>query len=92
MRKIIYHVATTLDGYIAHADNTTAGFSFAGPHVDAYMQQLQRYDTVIMGKNTYEAGYQFGLKAGEAVVVYSEKELSAGMRIKVVESLAGRQP
>ena len=33
-----------------------------------------------------------GLKAGEAVVVYSEKELSAGMRIKVVESLAGRQP
>lgn len=66
MRKIIYHVATTLDGYIAHADNTTAGFSFAGPHVDAYMQQLQRYDTVIMGKNTYEAGYQFGLKAGEA--------------------------
>jgi hypothetical protein len=33
-----------------------------------------------------------GLKAGEEVVVYSEKELSAGTRIKVVESLAGRQP
>jgi hypothetical protein len=33
-----------------------------------------------------------GLKAGDEVVVYSEKELSAGTRIKVVESLAGRQP
>ena len=33
-----------------------------------------------------------GLKAGDEVVVYSEKELSAGSRIKVVESLAGRQP
>ena len=33
-----------------------------------------------------------GLKAGDEVVAYSEKELSAGMRIKVVESLAGRQP
>jgi HlyD family secretion protein len=33
-----------------------------------------------------------GLKAGDAVVTYSEKELSAGMRIKVVESLTGRQP
>jgi len=33
-----------------------------------------------------------GLKAGDEVVVYSEKELSASTRIKVVESLAGRQP
>ena len=30
-----------------------------------------------------------GLKAGERVVVHSEKELQAGSRIKVVESLAG---
>jgi len=33
-----------------------------------------------------------GLKAGDEVVGYSEKELTYGMRIKVVESLAGRQP
>jgi HlyD family secretion protein len=33
-----------------------------------------------------------GVKAGDEVVVYSEKELGAGSRIKVVESLAGRQP
>ena len=33
-----------------------------------------------------------GLQAGSAVVVYSEKELGASSRIKVVESLAGRRP
>ena len=31
-------------------------------------------------------------KAGEEVVAYSEKELTHGMRIKVVDSLAGRRP
>lgn len=66
MNKIIYHVATTLDGYIAHADKTTDGFSYEGPHVTEYLKQLQDYDTVIMGLGTYEAGYQFGLRPGEA--------------------------
>jgi HlyD family secretion protein len=33
-----------------------------------------------------------GLKAGEQVVVHSEKELLAGSRIKVVESLSGARP
>ena len=66
MRRVTYHIATTLDGYIAHSDNTTKGFSFEGPHVTEYLQHLQGYDTVIMGRKTYEAGYQFGLKPGEA--------------------------
>jgi len=33
-----------------------------------------------------------GLQAGDAVVTYSEKELTGTMRIKVVETLTGRQP
>ena len=33
-----------------------------------------------------------GLKAGDEVVVYSEKELGADSRIKVVDTLAGSQP
>lgn len=33
-----------------------------------------------------------GLQAGDPVVMYSEKELTAGSRIKVVEALAGQQP
>lgn len=66
MRRIVYHIATTLDGFIAHTDHTTGGFNFEGPHVTAYLQHLQEYDTVIMGRKTYEAGYPFGLKPGEA--------------------------
>jgi HlyD family secretion protein len=33
-----------------------------------------------------------GLKAGDDVVVYSEKALTAGSRIKIVDQLAGSQP
>ena len=49
---------------------------------------------VRLGQSSLDGQVQVleGLKAGDEVVVYSEKELSAGTRIKVVESLAGRQP
>lgn len=65
MRKIIYHVATTLDNYIAHEDGSIGGFLEEGDHIPDYMAHLQRYDTVIMGRNTYEFGYQYGLKPGQ---------------------------
>ena len=66
MRKIIYHVATTLDGFIAHHDHTVEGFIPEGDHVDEYLESLQNYDTVIMGKRTYEFGYKYGLQPGHA--------------------------
>jgi dihydrofolate reductase len=65
MRKITYHVAITIDGFIAHSNHTADGFSFEGPQVTDYMRHLREYDTVIMGKGTYEAGYQFGMKPGD---------------------------
>jgi len=33
-----------------------------------------------------------GLQAGDPVVVYSEKELTADSRIKVVDAVAGQKP
>ena len=66
MRKIIYHVATTLDNFIAHEDHSIDGFLPEGEHVTDYITQLQQYDTVIMGKGTYEFGYQYGMKPGDA--------------------------
>lgn len=47
---------------------------------------------VRLGQTSLEGRVQVldGLKAGDAVVVYSEKELSAGTRIKVVNALAGQ--
>ncbi|MDZ5710711.1 dihydrofolate reductase family protein [Jeotgalibacillus haloalkalitolerans] len=66
MRKLIYHVATTVDGYIAHTDGSAdTGFLSDGEHVTDYIASLQNdYGAVIMGRATYEYGYQFGLEKG----------------------------
>lgn len=67
MRKLVYHVATTIDNYIAHEDGSTDGFArFAeGDHATDYLESLKNYDTVVMGRATYEFGYQFGLEPGQ---------------------------
>ncbi|MBK7870864.1 MAG: dihydrofolate reductase [Saprospiraceae bacterium] len=65
MRKIIYHVATSLDHYIAQEDGSIGGFLEEGDHIPDYLEHLKDYDTVIMGRNTYEFGYQYGLQPGQ---------------------------
>jgi dihydrofolate reductase len=66
MRKLIYHVGTTLDNYICQADGSIGGFLTEGDHIPDYLESLKNYDTVLMGKSTYEFGYGFGLKPGMA--------------------------
>ncbi|MEL6867412.1 MAG: dihydrofolate reductase family protein [Bacteroidota bacterium] len=66
MKKLVYYVAASLDYFIAHEDGTTGGFLPEGPHIKDYMDSLQDYDTVLMGRKTYEYGYDFGLKPGAA--------------------------
>jgi dihydrofolate reductase len=62
MRKLIYHVASTLDGFIAHEDHTIDGFVSEGEHVTDYLESLRNdYDIVLMGRRTYEFGFQFGV-------------------------------
>ncbi|MEO9869481.1 dihydrofolate reductase family protein [Ekhidna sp.] len=65
MRKIVYYVATSLDGYIAAEADDVSMFAMEGEGVDQYMYDLESFDTVIMGRKTYEFGYQFGLKPGQ---------------------------
>src|SRR5688500_5975210 len=65
MRRLIYDVAVSIDGFISHADGSVDGFAPTGPHVTEYLQRLQGYDTVVMGRVTYEWGYAFGLVAGK---------------------------
>lgn len=67
MRKLVYHVGTTLDNYISHEDGSIEGFSMfmEGEHVTEYIESLKEYDTVLMGKITYEFGYQYGVKPGQ---------------------------
>ncbi len=65
MRNLIYHVAVTLDGFIAKSDGSVPGFSSDGPHVDDYRASLVSYDAVIMGRGTNEIGYSYGMKPGD---------------------------
>jgi len=61
-RKLKYHVACTVDGFIAHVDHTVEGFVAEGEHVTDYLASLKSdYDIVLMGRRTYEFGFQFGV-------------------------------
>jgi hypothetical protein len=54
MRKIVYYVATSLDGFICGHDLEM--FVQKGDGVANYLDDLKEFDTVIMGKNTCEFG------------------------------------
>jgi dihydrofolate reductase len=65
MRNITYYVASSLDGYIDAPGGDISRFVAEGDGVEQYLKDLQLFDTVIMGRNTYEFGYRFGLKPGQ---------------------------
>ena len=60
MRPVIYYVAVSVDGYIAHADGTWDGFLPDGQPVTDYLAALGHFDTVLMGRRTYEVGVEMG--------------------------------
>ncbi|MCG8480782.1 MAG: dihydrofolate reductase family protein [Spirochaetales bacterium] len=65
MKKLIYHIATSVDGFIADTGGSVNGFLMEGEHADDFKQSLSAYDTVVMGRKTYEFAFLFGLKPGE---------------------------
>jgi dihydrofolate reductase len=64
MRNVVYDVAASIDGFIAGEDGDVSGFQMEGDHLTDYQQRLKGYDTVLMGRATYEWGYQYGLAPG----------------------------
>ncbi|MGQ4646977.1 dihydrofolate reductase family protein [Lyngbya aestuarii] len=60
MRKLKYYVACSIDGFIAHEDGTWDGFLFEGEHVSDYLESLNLFDVVFMGRKTYEMGLKEG--------------------------------
>lgn len=64
MRKLVYYVAMSLDGYIVGPNEDIEGFVSEGSGLNQYLEDLKTFDTVIMGKNTYEYGFQFGIEPG----------------------------
>lgn len=64
MRKIAYYVAASLDGFIAGPNEDIGKFISEGNGVQKYLDDLKKFDDVIMGRKTYEFGYKFGLTPG----------------------------
>ena len=52
MRTLEYHVAITLDGFLAHPDGTWDGFPVEGEHVTDFFEAQRGYDVVLMGRKT----------------------------------------
>jgi len=65
MGKVVYYVAVSLDGYIAGEEEDISAFVASGDGVDRYQMDLREFDTVIMGRKTYEIGYKYGLEPGQ---------------------------
>lgn len=65
MKKIIYHIACSVDGFIADPKGDFSMFIQEGEHAEAFYKHLNNYDTVLMGANTYEIGLHHGLALGD---------------------------
>lgn len=65
MKKIIYYVAQSVDGFIAGKNDDVTAFIHQGKSIEKYQNDLSQFKTVIMGRKTYEFGYQFGLMPGQ---------------------------
>ena len=60
MRRLIYHVACSADGFIAHPDGSFDGFP-GGDHVADFLSTYEWFDTVLMGRKTYEVALREGV-------------------------------
>ncbi|QDV35555.1 dihydrofolate reductase family protein [Tautonia plasticadhaerens] len=54
MRRLVYYVASTLDGFIAHEDGSFGGFAWDDELVAEFRESLDSFDAVLMGRKTYE--------------------------------------
>ena len=72
MRQIVYYVAISLDGYISGPNDPMEGYVSEGSGLNQYMEDLKAFDTVIMGKNTYELGFRFGIEPGQLAYPHME--------------------
>jgi len=106
MRKLVYFVAGTLDGYIAAPDGSWDFFA-AGDDVIAYMKEhypetlpthlresgpIRVFDTVLMGRRTYEPALKAGITSPYAhltQIVFSRLLTSPDPAVRVV---AGEDP
>ncbi len=83
MNKVIYYVASSLDGFISGENGDISKFLPHGDAVEKYQADLLDFKTVIMGRKTYEFGFQYGLEPGQPAYPHMEHYIfSETMQIK----------
>ncbi len=60
MSELVYYVASTLDGFIAHQDGSFDGFEWDDEVVSDFISDQSHFGTVLMGRKTYEIGLNEG--------------------------------
>lgn len=60
MSELVYYIASTLDGFIAHRDGSFDGFAWDDEVVADFMADQDQFGTVIMGRKTYDVGLKEG--------------------------------
>jgi len=67
LAELVYHVAVTLDQFIADKNGNAdpSIFLYEGEHTDDFLAEIPAYDAVLMGGNTYAYGFQYGLRPGQ---------------------------
>lgn len=65
MRNVVYYIATTVDHYIADEAGEVGTFLTEGDHIPAFFESLSRFDSVLMGTNTYAYGFKYGMEMGK---------------------------
>lgn len=88
MKKIVYYVATSLDGFINGPNNDVSSFVGEGNGLEKYLSDLLDFDTVIMGRKTYEFGYDYGIKPGQPAYPHMQHYIfSNSLRLKNTHDL-----
>lgn len=72
MARIIYYVASSIDGYISGPNEDISSFVADGNGVQKYLSDLNDFKTVIMGRKTYEFGFKYGLPPGQPAYPHME--------------------
>lgn len=95
MHPIIYDVAVSIDGFIAGPSEDVSRFPHFGAIVEDYQARLQNYKTCLMGRKTYEFGYQFGLRPGQnpyphmrSIVLAESIELPKSSDVKLLSCVS----
>lgn len=61
MQPVVFHIATSVDGFIAGPGGAVDRFSYTGHHVTEFLAAVANYSAVVMGRRTYQFGLDMGV-------------------------------